>query len=165
MKRAVAKFSPSLALAVAGLWLLLNETLAVGQVLLGAALGFALAGAASTLRPLQARIGRIDVAMVLFGVVLTDIVRSNLDVARLVLSRSSSRPLRSAFLQIPLELRDPHGLAALAAIITATPGTVWAGLSPSGDVLTIHVLDLEDEAELTASIKRRYEQPLMRIFE
>ncbi len=100
MKRAVAKFSPSLALAVAGLWLLLNETLAVGQVLLGAALGFALAGAASTLRPLQARIGRIDVAMVLFGVVLTDIVRSNLDVARLVLQ---SVQLASAALGVPAD--------------------------------------------------------------
>ena len=42
---------------------------------------------------------------------------------------------------------------------------MWAGLSDAGDVLTLHVLDLRDEAGLIQSIKQRYEQPLMRIFE
>jgi multicomponent K+:H+ antiporter subunit E len=66
---------------------------------------------------------------------------------------------------IPLELRDPHGLAALAVIVTSTPGTVWAGLSPDGGTLTLHVLDLQDDAEWIHVIKHRYERPLMRIFE
>ncbi len=50
-------------------------------------------------------------------------------------------------------------------IVTSTPGTVWAGLSPAGDALTLHVLDLKDEAEWIRLIKQRYERPLMRIFE
>ena len=28
-------------------------------------------------------------------------------------------------MNIPLDLRDPYGLAALACIITSTPGTLW----------------------------------------
>ncbi len=50
-------------------------------------------------------------------------------------------------------------------IVTATPGTVWAGLTAAEDELTLHVLDLEDEAGLIRTIKQRYEEPLMRIFE
>jgi multicomponent K+:H+ antiporter subunit E len=73
--------------------------------------------------------------------------------------------VRSGFVQIPLELRDPHGLAALATIITATPGTVWAGLSPDESSLTLHILDLEDEQKWIRYIKDRFERPLMRIFE
>ena len=69
------------------------------------------------------------------------------------------------FLQIPLEMRDPHGLAMLAVIITATPGTVWAGHDPADNVLTLHVLDLQDEAAWLQTIKQRYERPLMEIFE
>ena len=96
---------------------------------------------------------------------MLDIVRSNFAVARIVLGLVRGREVRAGFLDIPLDLRDPHGLAALAAIITSTPGTVWVDLTPDGKTLTLHVLDLQDEAELILRIKTRYEQPLMRIFE
>jgi multicomponent K+:H+ antiporter subunit E len=123
-----------------------------------------LSWAASTLRPLHARIRRLDIAAGLILVVLGDVVRSNLHVARIILGPRARR-IRSGFVRIPLELRDPHGLAVLAVIVTATPGTVWAGLSPSDDELTLHVLDLADERAVVDLIKQRYERPLMRIFE
>jgi len=50
-------------------------------------------------------------------------------------------------------------------VITATPGTVWAGLSTDGRYLTIHVLDLQDEETWIRTIKDRYERRLMEIFE
>jgi multicomponent K+:H+ antiporter subunit E len=165
MKRIDGAVSPVLVLALVALWLLLNQTLAPGQILLGLVLALALAWSASALRPLQARLRRFDLAALLVLVVITDVVRSNLAVARLVLGLVSSREVRSGFLQIPLDIRDPHGLAALAMIVTSTPGTVWVGLSPEGDTLTLHVLDLQDEAEWIQLIKQRYERPLMRIFE
>ena len=92
-------------------------------------------------------------------------MRSNFAVARIVLGLVRGREVRSGFVDIPLDLRDPHGLAVLAGIITSTPGTVWADLAPDGKTLTLHVLDLQDEAEWILWIKTRYEQPLMRIFE
>jgi len=165
MKRIGRKISPVLVLGLTVLWLVLNQTLAPGHIVLGAVLGIALAASSSTLRPLQARVARLDVAVVLMLVVIVDIVRSNIDVARIVLGLVRGREVRSGFLRIPLDLRDPHGLAALAAILTSTPGTVWAGLSPNGEELTLHVLDMQDEAELIRLIKHRYERPLMRIFQ
>lgn len=165
MKRIGGAISPLLVLALIALWLLLNQTLAPGQVLLGVMLALAFAWSASALRPLQARVRRFDIAALLVLVVLSDIVRSNLAVAQLVLGIAPHLKMRSGFLQIPLDLRDPHGLAVLAVIVTSTPGTVWVGLSPSGDTLTLHVLDLKDENEWVQQIKQRYERPLMRIFE
>ena len=50
-------------------------------------------------------------------------------------------------------------------IITSTPGTVWQSLSADGRELTIHVLDLVDEAHWVRRIKHRYELPLRTIFE
>ena len=50
-------------------------------------------------------------------------------------------------MSIPLEMRDPYGLAALACIITATPGTLWVELRSAAQHLLIHVLDLIDEDE------------------
>jgi multicomponent K+:H+ antiporter subunit E len=165
MKRMGGTASPLRVLALTAVWLLLNQTLSFGQIVLGLVLALALAWSASALRPLQARLRRFDVAAWLTLIVISDIVRSSVAVARIVLGFVSPRQIRSGFLRIPLEIRDPHGLAALAAIVTSTPGTVWAGLSPSGDTLTLHVLDLQDETELIRLIKQRYERPLMRIFE
>jgi multicomponent K+:H+ antiporter subunit E len=165
MKRIGGTLSPALVLVLTALWLLLNQTLALDQILLGLALALGLAASASALRPVRARLRRFDVAALLMLAVIADIVRSNLAVARLVLGLVSRRDVRSGFVQIPLELRDPHGLAALAVIVTSTPGTVWVGLSPESNTLTLHVLDLQDDAEWIRLIKQRYEQPLMRIFE
>ena len=112
-----------LAATLAVMWLLLNKTLALGNVLLAIVLGVALAWASGVLRPLQPQLQRWQLAAVLLGLVLRDIVRSNFAVARIVLG--GARGVRSGFVKIPLELTDPHGLAVLAGIVTATPGTVW----------------------------------------
>jgi multicomponent K+:H+ antiporter subunit E len=165
MKRIRGRLSPVMVLGLAGLWLMLNQSLAPGHVVLGLLLSLALAWFGSTLRPLRSRLHRLDQAALLLLVVLRDIVRSNLGVARIVLGTVRSSQVRSGFLQVPLELRDPHGLAALAAILTSTPGTVWVGLSADGSRLTVHVLDLKDEDEWIRLIKDRYERPLRRIFE
>jgi multicomponent K+:H+ antiporter subunit E len=66
--------------------------------------------------------------------------------------------------EIPLELRDPYGLAALACIITSTPGTLWVDFNEASGILTIHVLDLVNESEWVGLIKERYERRLMEIF-
>jgi multicomponent K+:H+ antiporter subunit E len=165
MKRIERRLSPLLVVVLTGIWLLLNQSFSGGHLLLGLALALLFAWSASTLRPLQARLRRVDLAVLLMLVVAKDIVLNNLHVARLVLGPARLHRIRSGFVRIPLELRDPHGLAALAAIVTSTPGTVWAGLSPAGDTLTLHVLDLEDEGAVIRLIKQRYEQPLRRIFE
>jgi multicomponent K+:H+ antiporter subunit E len=66
---------------------------------------------------------------------------------------------------VPLEVRDPNALAVLAMIVTATPGTAWAELAHDRSVLLLHVLSLDDEAAVVATIKERYERPLREIFE
>jgi multicomponent K+:H+ antiporter subunit E len=66
---------------------------------------------------------------------------------------------------VPLDLRDPHGLAALAIITAVVPGTVWFELAADRSKLLIHVFDVDDEAAFIASYKARYELPLKEIFE
>jgi len=85
-------------------------------------------------------------------------------VARLLLTRRTSG-IASKFVQIPLDMRDPNGLAVLAMIMCLTPGTAWGEVSFDRSTLLIHVFDLDDEAAFIAMIKQRYERPLMEIFE
>jgi multicomponent K+:H+ antiporter subunit E len=154
-----------LASALLCLWLLLNDTLELGHILLGTLIAVLLALGVASMRPLQARMRRLSLLIKLIFTVLLDIVRSNIAVARVILGLVRDREVKSGFLDIPLDLRDPHGLAGLAMIVTSTPGTVWAELTPDGSTLMLHVLDLRDEAALIRTIKQRYEQPLREIFE
>jgi multicomponent K+:H+ antiporter subunit E len=146
-------------------WLVLNQTLALGHVVLGLALALALAWATRNLRPIEPRIRRVSLAIGLLPLWLADVIRSNVGVARIVLGLRRSSDFRSGFVKIPLAIRDPHGVAVIAVVVTSTPGTVWVDLSADGSVLTLHVLDLGDEAEWVDWLKNRYEKRLMEIFE
>jgi multicomponent K+:H+ antiporter subunit E len=145
------------------LWLLLNQTLSLGHILLGAAVALVGGWGLSALQPPKARPRRLGAIFRLAALVFADIVRSNVAVARIILSLGRRR-WTSGFVEIPLELRDPYGLATLACIITSTPGTVWVDFNEASGTLTIHVLDLVDKTEWVRTVKGRYERLLLEIF-
>jgi multicomponent K+:H+ antiporter subunit E len=93
--------------------------------------------------------------------VLWDIVISNVQVAWLILG--PERRIQPRFVWLPLQIRDPHGIASLAGIITMTPGTLSADLTDDRRFLLVHALNVADETALIASIRTRYEAPLRRI--
>jgi multicomponent K+:H+ antiporter subunit E len=165
MRDLVRRVPPLLTILLLAIWLIIGGELSVGQIAFGAVLSVMLVLGIAQLRPVRPRLHRLYLAIPLAARVLVDILRSNLGVARIVLGLVRDRQVRSGFLAIPLELTDPHGLAILAVIVTSTPGTAWAGMSPDGLTLTLHVLDLQDEQATIRFIKQRYEQPLRRIFE
>lgn len=97
-------------------------------------------------------------------IVLGDIVKANVDVARIVLFKPNSQ-LRPAWVVIPLDLRSPEAITVLAGTITLTPGTVSADLSRDGRALLVHCLHAPDMQAVVDEIKTRYEARLMEIFE
>jgi multicomponent K+:H+ antiporter subunit E len=146
------------------LWLLLNQSISPGHVLLAAAAALVGGWMLAALDLPQARLRRPAAMLRLTGRVVADIVRSNIAVGRIILGwRGPGR--RPGLIDIPLQLRDPYGLAVLACIITSTPGTLWVGFDAASGILTIHVLDLVDEHAWIDTIKIRYERMLMEIFE
>jgi multicomponent K+:H+ antiporter subunit E len=155
---------PLLSLVLLVLWLLLNQSLSPAHFLLGACLAIGGGLVLTALEPSQPRLRRPMTAVILGWLVLLDIVRSNIAVAQIILG-GRLPSITSGFVEVPLQLRAPHGLAALATIITATPGTIWANYDPPTGVLTIHVLDLVDQSTWLRTIKGRYERRLMEIFE
>ena len=110
---------PLLSTCLLAMWLLLNQTVAVSHVLLGAILALIGGWTMRALHPPKARIRRPRAIVRLFFLVFADVVRSNIAVAQIILG-PRHRSVTSGFVNIPLELRDPYGLAVLACIITAT---------------------------------------------
>jgi len=156
--------SPLLSAALFVLWLLLNQSASPGTLLLAVLLAVAIPSLTASLRPTPVRIRRPGVILRLMAAVAADVLRAGSVTAWALLTRRASS-LPSAFVRVPLDLRDPNGLAVLSIITCLTSGTAWAELSLDRSVLLLHVLQVDDEAALIAEVKQRYERPLMEIFE
>lgn len=153
--------SPWLSAGLWALWLVLNDTLEPAHLLLGAALGLVVPWLVAPLKPAGPRVRRPLVLARLVLRVGRDVVVTGLQVARGVMRPGTPH---AAFIRVPLELRDPHALAALAMITSVVPGTVWSELAPDASSLLLHVFEPADEADFIAHFKRDYERPLLEIF-
>ena len=145
------------------IWLLLAESVSPGHLLLAAVLALVLPWTLQRLNVSVANMRRPLAFFKLLGLVVADIVRSNIAVARIVLTPKVSKT--SGFMEIPLDLQSHYGLVLLATIITSTPGTLWVDYDGQRKVMTLHVLDLVDEEAWVTLIKTRYERLLLEIFE
>jgi multicomponent K+:H+ antiporter subunit E len=155
-------------------WLLLNNSISFGHIVLGAFLATVIPLIILPFREPQPLILKKGLAIKQVFIVLFDIISANIHVAFLILGPIKS--LRPAFVKVPLDLTHDLPITILASTVSLTPGTVSAEVYPfpetlaEGEVvqqryLLIHVLDLEDEQALIDTIKTRYEAPLKEIFQ
>ena len=156
--------APLLSAAVLGLWLALARTVSLGQTLLGLGLALAVPMLTSNLRTRKVRVRRPLVVVRFSVIVVGDVLLSSFNVAWGIIVWRWKRP-RARFVIVPLELRDPVGLAALSMVTTIVPGTVWSELALDRSALLLHVWHVREEAEFVAHFKDRYEKPLKEIFE
>lgn len=146
------------------MWLMLTR-FSLGHVVLGGVLALVAGRAVAALQPARPRLRHWRLMPRLFWMIFTDIIRSNVAVAWLILTNGRHGQRKSGFVLIPLKLRDPNALALLACILTATPGTAWLEYDSDEGLLTLHVFDLLDDEQWRHIVQNRYEALLMEIFE
>ncbi len=145
-------------------WLLLINTVSLGDVLLGLLLGIVIPVVTAPYWPDRPRL-RNPVKIAAFVlIVIWDVIKANFIVAGLILFRRNE-DLQSRFITVPLDIRTPEAITVLAGTITMTPGTLTADTSACGRALLIHCLHAPDPEAVVAEIKDRYERRLKEIFE
>lgn len=152
---------PLMTLTLIGTWLLMNDTLAAGHVVLAVVLGIGIPRMTRRFWPDRLPVRRPFTALRFLFVVLWDIVIANFNVARLILG--SPDALRPGFVRVPLDVTNDFAITLLASVISLTPGTVSSDLDARRRFLLVHVLDVDDEDALVADIKARYEAPIAEI--
>lgn len=154
---------PILTPVLAIIWVLLVNSLSPGSILLGLLLGWVIPLFTLRFWPDAVRVRRPLKLLGFVVMVLYDILVANLAVAWLILR--GPRHVRPAFVVVPLALKTDIGISLLANTISLTPGTVSSWLSPDRSSLVVQGLDVKDPAALVETIKRRYEAPLLEVFE
>ncbi|MCF6217544.1 MAG: Na+/H+ antiporter subunit E [Gammaproteobacteria bacterium] len=153
---------PIFSLVLLVVWLLLNNTLSAGHILLGSVIALVLPWATAGFWAEQLHLHKPGLAIKFLLLVLWDITVANIQVAKLILS--PRRKLRPAFVHYPLDMDNEFAITVLAATISLTPGTVSIDVNDDHSMLLLHGLDVDDEAALIAEIKSRYEAPIKEIF-
>ena len=96
---------PLLTASLLIMWLLLNG-LSVGHIVLGSIVAIRRIAAMVALQPDKPRLRRWDMIPRLIALVLADVLRSNIEVAGIIL-RGQRRKVRSGFVMIPLRTARP----------------------------------------------------------
>ncbi|MBI4572162.1 MAG: Na+/H+ antiporter subunit E [candidate division NC10 bacterium] len=140
-------------------WVLFTADLSPGGFLVGGLLGVGVllvVGAHFPWAPAALHVLRVlPVGIAYLGRFLKALVMANLQVAWIVIRpRLAIRPGIIAF---RTRHRSELGVTMLANSITLTPGTLTMDVSPEGDTLYIHVLDISHPDETRASIRHDLE--------
>lgn len=154
---------PLLSTALVLMWLLLNQSVTLGTLLVGLVLSMVLAWVAVKLRPTRSHLNRLRPIASFALRVSIDILRSNIAVAGIILG-TRGQPVRSGFVSVDFDVEDENALALLACILTATPGTAWLEYDRRKKKLLFHILDLENEIAWRRTLYR-YEAALKEIFQ
>ncbi|MEM9708989.1 MAG: Na+/H+ antiporter subunit E [Pseudomonadota bacterium] len=154
---------PLLTVILALVWTFLQNDVSPGMVVFGIILGILIPWITSIWWPDTPKGFRPVKMLIYSGIVIWDIIVSNIQVAWIVLTVPNAK-LKPAWVVIPLELTKPEAITILAGTITLTPGTVSADLSDEGHSLLVHALHTEDPDAVRDGIKERYERRLLEIF-
>ncbi|SNS02362.1 multisubunit potassium/proton antiporter, PhaE subunit [Methylobacillus rhizosphaerae] len=154
---------PLLTIILAIIWLLLNNSIAPGQITLGLLLGWAIPFFALQFWPTKLKVHKPLTLLKFSYILLYDIIEANFIVALRILGKPEK--LRPAFIVVPIDLNSDFAMSILANTSCLTPGSLSALLAPDRKSILMHAMDVEDVDVFIHTIKTRYEQPLKEIFE
>ncbi|MGL4316564.1 MAG: Na+/H+ antiporter subunit E [Pseudomonas sp.] len=143
-------------------WMLLVDTFAFGQWLLGSVLAIAIPLLFNRLLIEHPKGWKPLKLLRFLLMVVGDILVANFHVARLTLGRVEV--LRPGFVEVPIELDNELAISVLVSVVSLTPGSLAADLSLDQRTLLVHGLDVADPQAMIDEIKQRYEAPLKEIF-
>ncbi len=155
--------APRLSLFLLGFWLLIQNNMTPGLIVVGSILAIAIPLFTSRGSDFHVRVARPWKAVEYFFVVLLDIVKSNFSIAAIILS--PRRSIYPAWVEYPLSIEGELPITILASTISLTPGTISTEFSHDGRTLLIHSLNVKDAEAMIATIQHRYENRLKVIFQ
>lgn len=97
------------------------------------------------------------------SVLLIEIIKANIVVAKIVLSPKLN--IKPGIVAVPIRTETDTGITAIANTITLTPGTLTIDVSDDRKVLYVHAIDASDPQDVRESIREDLEKYVLEAFE
>lgn len=97
------------------------------------------------------------------AVLLIEIIKANIIVAKIVLSPKMD--IKPGIVAVPIRTETDTGITAIANTITLTPGTLTIDVSDDRKVLYVHAIDASDPQGVRQSIRDDLEKYVLEAFE
>lgn len=161
---------------LAVIWMALQRSVTLADFVVGFALGFGIialtqralfdrvADTAAVQRPPEIGSYPLQTWRIIsfVGFALWSIVKSNIDVARIVIRPRLN--IKPGIIAIPLDVKSEAGITILANLITLTPGTVTLDVSSDRRTIYVHCIDIQDADAIRDDIKQSFERRVMELF-
>ncbi|ALO16323.1 Mrp complex subunit E1 [Salinivirga cyanobacteriivorans] len=147
-------------------WVLLNNSIALINLLIGAGLSlmlsFLFCRSCNVFGDVKLTPGAFFYTIVYLFVFVGELIKSNLDVARRVVS--PALPIKPGIVEVKTSLQSPMARMILANSITLTPGTLTVDMQD--DQLFIHWIEVKtaDQQQATEQIVHKFEKYLEKIY-
>ena len=112
---------------------------------------------------LSAEFGKAPQILRYFAVLIIEILKANIMVAKIVLKPKLD--LKPGIIAVPLRTKTDVGITAIANTITLTPGTLTVDISDDGTVAYVHAIDATDPQDIRDSIRDDLESYVLEAFE
>lgn len=155
--------APRLSLFLLIFWLLIQNAITPGLIVLGIILAWVIPLYTSRGSDFHVTVAKPLKAIEYFFIVLMDIVKSNFSIAAIILS--PRRRIYPAWVEYPLNIEGELPITILASTISLTPVTISTEFSHDGRTLLIHSLNVSDADAMIQNIQQRYENRLKVIFQ
>lgn len=148
-------------LLIAVTWMLLQNSLTFSNFLFGYIIGILVLYLLREFLGFDFYFRRVWAFIKLLYIFIIELVKANIDVAKLVMSRSLNND--PGIFEMDTELESDVEIATLAAMISLTPGTISMDFSKDSRKIYIHALDVPDKEEAIADIKTTLERAILEV--
>ena len=73
--------------------------------------------------------------------------------------------IKPGIIKVPIDIEGPFWITTLANMVTLTPGTLTVEVSTDNKFLYVHCLNIDNEANVIASIKDTFEKKILEVYE
>ena len=108
-------------------------------------------------------IKKIPAQITYLYVLITEIIKANVMVAKIVLQPKIN--IKPGIIAVPIRTKTDIGITAIANTITLTPGTLTIDMSDDRSILYVHAIDATDPEGVAQSIRDDLEKYVLEAFE
>ncbi|SOC44136.1 Na+/H+ antiporter subunit E [Salinicoccus kekensis] len=148
-------------LLIAIIWMFLNDSYTMANFVFGFLIGLLLLFVLRRFMEFDFYFVRVIAFARLVWIFLIEMIKANIDVAKVVLRpKLNNKP---GIIAVDTSLETELEISTLAALITLTPGTVSMDFSADGKTIYVHSIDVDDRDAMVAQIKGSFEKAIKEV--